>query len=243
MSELPPVHIALVRHGRFEQPAGVPSAHLPHPLTADGLVDARAGAAELMALAQAHGLQLTGPVFTSPLLRARQTADVLAAELRAAGHAEVAVVEDPALAERSLGALANLSEAEIEAVLARDPRAPRLRPGWKSDASLRLPALGAESLLQAGARVAACLRAVADALADAAVAHPPLGAAPPLAICVGHGGAFRHAAAVLGALALTDVRLRSMHHGRPVILTRDAAGTWSAPPDAWKRRSHPGADG
>jgi 2,3-bisphosphoglycerate-dependent phosphoglycerate mutase len=70
--------------------------------------------------------------------------------------------EFPELAERCLGALANLSVDAILAIVSGDPRFAPPPPNWKRNSDYRLPLLGCESLTEAGARVARHLRACAQ---------------------------------------------------------------------------------
>lgn len=71
---------ALIRHGAYEQPADVPSAHLSHPLTAEGEAQAAAHA-PVLAFAEAQGLEVASVIDSSNLLRGWQTASLLAAAL------------------------------------------------------------------------------------------------------------------------------------------------------------------
>lgn len=244
---------AIVRHGSYRQPDATPSAHLPHPLTAQGRGEAEAGAEQLVEFAKRHSLAVWPAVDASRLLRAWETASLIASALPSelvssepaaavAAGAEPARLGVPgpidqafvaafdALNERSVGSAANLSLEEIEAVIAADPRHHALAPGWKSNSTHRLPLPGAESLLEAGARVAAHLEQRMATLA-AAVERDTL------KVFVGHGGAFRHAAALLGLLDLAEVRRLSMHHAQPLLLERGEDGRYTLLDGAWKVRS------
>jgi 2,3-bisphosphoglycerate-dependent phosphoglycerate mutase len=205
--------LAWIRHGEYAQPPGVPSAHLPHGLTARGREQAALAARVVWQHATAHQLQLDPVVDSSRLRRAWETADVMARELERLGGAKLVVKEFDALMERGLGAAANLTLEQIEAVLAADPRFERPPPGWKRDAHYSLPLPGAESLAQAGARVARHVGARMRALAGDATAAKPAS----LVLFVGHGAAFRHAASQLGLLAPADVPRLSMDHAAPIF--------------------------
>lgn len=220
---------AIMRHGAYHQPAGVPSAHLPHPLTSVGLAQARAGARALSDTAAREGWRVHPVIDSSSLLRAWQTATVVADTLSAGADVAYSVEAFDALAERSLGAAANLTLDEIAEAAARDPRIGPLPAGWRSDSVYRLPFLGAESLIEAGARVA---RHVQDRM-RALVRD---GADEVVKLFVGHGAAFRHAAAALGALDLAGVAARSMHYGHPVFLEVVTDGPWRHVAGAWKMR-------
>lgn len=249
----PRVVAAIVRHGTYRQPDATPSAHLPHPLTPQGRAQAETGAQQLVQLARRHELAVWPAIDASRLLRAWETATVIASTLPAdllssEPAAALARGADPArlgipapvdaafvaafdaLNERSVGSAANLSLEEIEAVIAADPRHNDLPPGWKSNSTHRLPLPGAESLLEAGARVAAHLEQRLATLA-ATVERDTL------KVFVGHGGAFRHAAAVLGLLDLGQVRQLSMHHARPLLLERGPDGRYRLLDGAWKERA------
>jgi broad specificity phosphatase PhoE len=200
--------LAWIRHGEYAQPAGVPSAHLPHGLTLVGQAQARDAARAVYRHAQERGLMIDPIIDCSGLRRAWETAHLMARELERLGISTPRVEEFDALAERGLGAGANLTIEEIEAVLAADPRFVVPAPGWKRDPSYVLPLLGAESLEQAGQRVARHVVARLRTLTGAAS----------LKLFVGHGGAFRHAAHELGLLSAEEVRELSMQHGSPIYL-------------------------
>ncbi|WP_269585771.1 histidine phosphatase family protein [Roseibium sp. Sym1] len=218
----------LVRHGAYHQKPGTPSALQPFQLTDAGRRQAADAGHEIAALAADHGWRLVPEVLCSRQQRAWQTATLLGQSLSEATGADVTVTEHEALAERSVGAFANLTIPEIEQVLAEDPRYTPPPEDWKSNSHYRLPAQGAESLLEAGARVAAFLETRLDALA----AHPGVTAQ----VFVGHGAAFRHAAHHLGVLAFDDIRKVSMHHARPVVVSFSPDAGWSHVAGAWKQR-------
>jgi 2,3-bisphosphoglycerate-dependent phosphoglycerate mutase len=203
--------LALIRHGEYAQPAEVPSAHLPYGLTARGAVQARAAAATVLEFARQSELTLDPIIDCSRLRRAWETANLMAEELTETDGRSFACREFDALAERSVGAVANLSVDAIEAILRDDPRCSLPPPGWKRSAEYRLPFLGCESLAQAGGRVAEHLRRCAAGLL-------PGGSTGLLKLVVGHGGAFRHAAHELGVLSSDQVASLSMAYGVPVYL-------------------------
>jgi len=218
----------LVRHGAYHQKPGTPSALQPFPLTDGGKAQALAAGRELAGLAAEHGWHLSETVYCSLQQRAWQTATLLGQSLSEATGAQYEVREEAALAERSVGAFANLTIPEIEQILMDDPRHQLPPDGWKSDSHYRLPAQGAESLLEAGARVAGFIKARVEAR--------PLERQHTAEIFVGHGAAFRHAAHHLGVMALDDVRRFSMHHARPVILKFNPETGWLHHAGAWKQR-------
>ena len=200
--------LAWIRHGEYAQPHGVPSAHLPHGLTARGREQARAAAHGVWTFARERSLELHPIIDCSNLRRAWETAVLMRRELIRLGGPALVLEELAPLAVRSLGAAANLTVDEIEAALAADPRYEVPPRGWKRDAGYRLPFLGAESLDDAGARVARHVVGRMRALMGAAC----------LKLFIGHGGAFRHAARVLGLLGAEAVRHHSMQHAAPLYL-------------------------
>ncbi len=238
--------MALVRHGHYVQPADVPSAHLPHPLTEKGREQADACADALLTTAAELDAELAPVLLSSSLRRAEETARRLLDRWASSGRVVPALVTTPALAERSLGGAANLTQQQI-ATIVRDDWSIRhgetrervgegyeLPPGWKGLASHRLPApfVGAESLLEAGARCATEIEAWAARLAVGANTNMML-------VVVSHGGALRHAAAALGILNVGDLPRLSMWHARPVIVERHLAPPWQHVRGDWKVRVSP----
>jgi broad specificity phosphatase PhoE len=221
---------ALIRHANYEQPPGVPSAHLLHPLTGDGERQARDLAGQLLELASEHGSGLADVVDTSPLLRAWQTAQIVATTLSSLGQPSLRLSQCSALCERSLGAAANLTIEQVRAQLERDPRCTSLPADWKTATDYALPVPGAESLRAAGFRVAQHLQASMRQLADTT-------RAPTLKLFVGHGAAFRYGAYALGVLPLTEVPRLSMHHCRPVVLRYTPDGAFEHVSGHWKTRA------
>lgn len=221
---------AIIRHGAYRQLWDTPSAHQPFPLDAEGEAHALAAAAELRESCREHGWRLHGEIDCSCMLRAWQTAGIIADGLHDLWGEEPPVIAGfEALAERSVGCAANLTVEQIRQVLRDDPRFPEPPPGWKSDSRYRLPLQGAESLLEAGERVAGHLRARMAELAARAVDDR-------LKLFVGHGAAFRHAAFHLGILTLEQVAGLSMFHGRPVFLEYTPSGGWRHVAGQWKVR-------
>lgn len=216
-----PAHVIFLRHGAYHQLAATPSARQPFALTPEGIEQAHAAADRVRALLEKWDLTLAPVAYCSRQLRAWQTARTL---LDALGPADAPRLEETsALAERGLGAAANLSVAQIEAVLASDPRYETPPEGWKSDSAYRLPLEGAESLDDAGARVATHLGA-----------HAMPGKAT---LYIGHGASFRHGCVHLGVLAPEDVPHLSMFHAQPLLLCHDPHGKWLHLDGAWKVRA------
>jgi 2,3-bisphosphoglycerate-dependent phosphoglycerate mutase len=219
-------HIAaLVRHGDYHQLADVPSAQQPFALTDEGRAQAEKGAAELMEIIAAHGWSMYPGIDSSNMLRAWQTAQIFA---RVCGSKLVASFDS--LAERGLGCAANLTLTQIENILQDDPRYPPPPRNWKADSHYRLPLQGAESLIEAGRRVADHIERRMAELDDA-------GGSGEVGVFVGHGAAFRYAAFHLGALEMDRIADLSMHHGRPLLLESGANGRWRHVAGDWKLRT------
>jgi 2,3-bisphosphoglycerate-dependent phosphoglycerate mutase len=216
---------ALVRHGDYHQLANVPSARQPFALTDEGRAQAEKGAAELLEIITAHAWSMYPGIDSSNMLRAWQTAQIFA---QVCGLESVTGFD--ALAERGLGCAANLTLTQIENVLQDDPRYAPPPQNWKADSHYRLPLQGAESLIEAGRRVADHIERRMRALADA-------DGGGKVGIFVGHGGAFRHAAFHLGALQPDRIADLSMHHGRPLFLEFVADGCWRHVAGDWKPRT------
>ena len=218
------VGFALIRHGQYAQPAGVPSAHLPHPLVAEGRAQAIAGCDALAAAAAERGWSIDPVIDASPLLRAWETAAIFADRLP--GELRVACFD--ALTERSLGAAANLTVEQIAAVIDRDPRFDPLPDGWKRTSDFRLPLPGAESLLEAGRRVAGHIERRRTELDGNGGVR--------LKLVVGHGGSLRHGAQALGMLEVADLAALSMYHCRAVVYLPDG-DRWRRDFGEWKPRT------
>ena len=124
--------------------------------------------------------------------------------------------------------MANLTIAQIEDALRQDPRASSPPADWKADSHYCLPLQGAESLLEAGERVAAHLLQSMTAL--------PRGDHDQVKLFVGHGAAFRHAACHLGVLKFEQLRQLSMFHCQPVMLEYLPDGNWRHVEGDWKVR-------
>lgn len=235
MSEITPnLVVALLRHAEYRQPEDVPSAWLPYPLTEKGLSQARAAASSLYDFMQSNELACLPRIDCSLMLRAWQTADVIANQLARLMGADLGIDEYPSLAERSVGAAANLTIEEIESILAEDPRYSRPAAGWKANSEYKLPFQGAESLDEAGLRVAFHIQRTWHAAMDSGDGG--------LKIIVGHGASIRHAAKVLGLLASDEVGSVSMYHAEPIFITCED-GKWRLLAGRWKPRGAAGDRG
>ncbi|XGA79822.1 histidine phosphatase family protein [Halomonas sp. CH40] len=215
--------LALIRHGDYAQRAKTPSALQPYPLTAEGTAEVRAQARAFGDWLAGSGWWLRSDIHCSTLLRAWQTADIYRQELASFFTESPSVNSFSALCERSVGAVANLSVGEIEGIVAQDPRLAPLPVGWKSASHFRLPFEGAESLLEAGERVAQHLQAL------------PSAADGQIQLVVGHGASIRHACYHLNVISFGDIKRLSMFHGHPVVFERQAVG-WRRLYGNWKHR-------
>ena len=174
--------ITLVRHGRTEANAsGLLLGRADPPLDDLG---------RRQAVAVGEAVAAGGPVdriITSPLTRARQTAEAVAAAHAAAGGRTLEVAVDDRLVELDYGTWDRRPAAEV---------APREWAVWMADPSFAPP--GGESLTALGARVRELLAEVAVTAADAPDVHTvlvshvsPIKAAVAWALGVGDGVAWR----------------------------------------------------
>jgi 2,3-bisphosphoglycerate-dependent phosphoglycerate mutase len=218
---MPRLIAALVRHADYQQLPDTPSAHQPFPLTAEGRQQARRAVDGIQRQARQQDWQIAEEVHSSQLLRAWETASIVAEHLE--GTHRVCAFAD--LAERSMGSAANLTVQQVESVIRADPRYEALPQDWKSNSRFRLPLQGAESLIQAGERVAEHLKTAMQQLEKQADVDT-------VRIFVGHGAAMRHAAYVLGVLQFEEIARLSMYHAQPVYLEykqkcwEHVAGNW-----------------
>jgi len=206
------------------------SAHLPYPLVPEGERQAKAAVDTLLAMASKEKLHIHPVVDASILLRAWQTAVILARGLSQRLGRSFEIEEFAELTERSVGAAANLTTEQIAAVVAEDPRNEPLAEDWRRDSHIRLPFPGAESLVEAGRRVASHLSRRAQELAANQKEDC-------LKLLIGHGGSFRHAALALGVLQQDEVSALSMEYCAPVLLECGADGQWSHIGGSWKDRT------
>ncbi|MES9970145.1 MAG: histidine phosphatase family protein [Candidatus Thiodiazotropha sp.] len=221
---------ALLRHGEYQQLPDTPSALQPFPLTKPGAEQAERSVTLVEGILEMFKWSLHPVIDSSRLLRGWQTAEVLCRGLQIGRQDRLQIESFDALAERSLGSAANLSLPQIESVLRDDPRFPSPPKGWKSDSHYRLPLQGAESLMDAGARVAGHLELRLSALQAQVEVDT-------VKLFVGHGAAFRHAAHHLGVLPFERIAAVSMYHCRPVFLERLPDGSWQHLTGDWKIRS------
>ena len=221
---MPRLIAALVRHGDYRQLPDTPSAHQPFPLTDKGKQQACSAATKLQDEARGQGWNIAGELHSSQLLRAWETACIVAEHLE--GMHTVSAFAD--LAERSMGSAANLTLKQIETTVREDPRYEPLPEDWKSNSHFCLPLQGAESLMQAGTRVAGHLRTTMQQLEQQSREDT-------VKIFVGHGAAIRHAAHALGVLGFEETAQLSMYHAEPVYIEYTETG-WEHVAGKWKVR-------
>jgi broad specificity phosphatase PhoE len=221
---MPRLVAALIRHAEYQQLANTPSAHQPFPLTNKGRQQARQSASGLLQEAGKHDWAIAGELHSSGLLRAWETASIIADHLE--GTHTVSTFAE--LAERSVGCAANLTIQQIEAVVGEDPRCDPLPKDWKSNSRFCLPLQGAESLVQAGERVAGHLKTAMQRLGQVATEDT-------VKVFVGHGAAIRHAAYSLGILRFEEISQLSMYHAEPVYIEYRESG-WEHLAGNWKVR-------
>ena len=218
---------AFVRHGHFDRPPETASAHQLLPLSQEGRDQARATASILAGHAKDHGLEIDPTIEASPLLRAWETARILAETLGSLTGQTLRVEEQAALMERGLGSCANLRFDEIAHILGLDPRLAPLPEGWRRIPDFRLPVPGAESLLEAGQRTAKRIEGSLDGL-------PVEDGVDRMRVFVAHSGCLRHAAVHLGALAVGEVRARSMAFAQAILIERHEDGRWTLLEGDWQ---------
>lgn len=221
---------AFIRHGEYHQLDGTPSAHQPFQLTAEGEEHARKAERVLRETIARHGWSICPIIDSSRMLRAWQTARIVTERLDNIGSSTVLIESFDELAERGVGSVANLTIKQIEAVLRQDPRFDDPPDNWKADSYYKLPFQGAESLMDAGERVAAHLTRRMTALADEHLGRDTL------KLFVGHGASFRHAAYHLGILEFEQIEKLSMYHGRPLFIEYLSENQWRHIEGEWKIR-------
>lgn len=215
---------ALVRHAHYQRRAEVPSAHTPHPLSARGCQQAQGLAARLAETAARRNWVVDPMWHASPLLRAAQSAQIAAKEWNLnRGHQDppVHVHFHDDLMERSLGSAANLRLGEVEELLHADPRYDAAPPGWRRSMHYRLPLPGAESLAQAGLRVAQFLRHRLIQSSDGSKAGRKT-----MVVVIAHAGCLRYAAHHLGVLPAGVVSRFSLDFAEPLYIAAKPDGPW-----------------
>lgn len=222
------MNFIFLRHSIYDQPKLVPSALLPHPITTAGIDQAKSGAQKIIAYFKTAPELLPKQIETSSLLRAFQTAQIIADEINSAYDLDIELVENDNLVERKMGSMANLTVNEIENILSKDPRYTSPPKGWKSSREYKLPYIGCESLSDAGKRVAKVIQTPPN---PTGIKHNSK-----YRIIVGHGASFRHACYELGILQESDIAKLSMYYAEPLFFTFDN-NSWKHIAGNWKIRS------
>ncbi len=220
---------ALIRHGEYSQQADTPSAHQPYGLTAQGITTVSQQADHLAQLVDQRAWAVAASIDSSNMLRAWQTAEIFAHRLYGQNQSVLPIDCHDALAERGVGSVANLTIMQIEKIIAEDPRYQNPPADWKSDSQYCLPFQGAESLMQAGARVAGHLTQQMKTLLEKSTMDT-------IKLFVGHGAAFRHAAHHLEVLQYEELAKLSMYHAQPVLIEYLEDGSWQHIGGNWKLR-------
>jgi len=210
---------AFVRHGHFERPDDVASAHSLLPLSPKGAEQARRAIDPILDFCEEFDLSLDSRIECSQLLRAWQTAKRIAESLEVRLGRRFDVLQRDDLIERGLGSCANLTFARIRELIAADPRLGPLPANWRRIPEFRLPVQGAESLMQAGARAAARVSASIDSI-------PAEDARDVMRVFVAHSGCLRHAAVQLGAIDVRTVPGLSMDFAQTVLIEKLPNGDW-----------------
>lgn len=220
---------AFIRHADYDQLADTPSALQPFGLNQNGIDQAQKSAKELTAFIQQNNWQLNEHIDSSSLLRAWQTADIFSRQCESLFITEPEIACFDELMERSVGSAANLAVKKIEAIMEKDPRFDSLPEKWKSDSYFKLPLTGAESLIEAGERVAKHLTKQMSSLAI--TDHDQV------KLFFGHGAAFRHAAYTMGIIDFEQIAALSMYHASPIYLEYQTDGSWQHIAGDWKVRA------
>jgi 2,3-bisphosphoglycerate-dependent phosphoglycerate mutase len=210
---------AFVRHGHFDRPDDVASAHSLFPLSANGIEQSRRAIEPILDFCEEFDLELDSRIEASQLLRAWQTAKTIAEALEARLGRRFHVLQRDELIERGLGSCANMTFARIREVLSADPRLGPLPANWRRIPEFRLPVQGAESLMQAGARTAARVAASIDSI-------PVEDSRDLMRVFVAHSGCLRHAAVQLGAIDVRAVPGLSMDFAQTVLIEKLPNGDW-----------------
>jgi 2,3-bisphosphoglycerate-dependent phosphoglycerate mutase len=225
---------AFIRHADYQQLTDTPSALQPFALTQKGIAQSQRAVEEMKVFLHKNNWQLDATMNTSSLLRAWQTAQLFSEVLQDVATETMRIQCFDALTERSVGSAANLTINQIEQIIKDDPRFDALKPNWKSDSHFKLPFIGAESLLEAGQRVATHL--------IEQMSKMPLNATNQVKLFFGHGAAFRHAAYLLGVIDFEQIAALSMYHASPIYLEYAEDGKWCHIGGDWKVRAQHNED-
>jgi 2,3-bisphosphoglycerate-dependent phosphoglycerate mutase len=210
---------AFVRHGHFDRPEGTASAHSLYPLSAEGRGQATRAAVPILEMCRDLDLEIDSRIEASQLLRAWQTAKIVGEALGERTGERFYVIQRDELIERGLGSATNMTFERIHEMLAADPRVGPLPDGWRRMPEFRLPVQGAESLMQAGARVASRVASSINSIPDDDERDV-------VRLFVAHSGCLRHAAVALGAVDVRVVPGLSMDFAQTVMIEKLPNGDW-----------------
>ena len=104
------VFAALIRHGDYQQLVNTPSALQPFDLTDEGKQQSLQAATRIKTILAEEQWQVCPVVDSSHMLRAWHTANIIVNDLQDVIRNPLEIKCYEALAERSVGAVANLSE-------------------------------------------------------------------------------------------------------------------------------------
>lgn len=226
---MPQLIAAFLRHSDYFQLQDAPSALQPFSLTTRGKQQAQEAAHTIQTICHDNGWTLYPVIDSSNLLRAWQTADIIKQQWLEDTSVNITVDSFTSLCERSVGALANLTTAQIEQVLQQDPRYETPPQNWKSNSHYCLPFQGAESLMQSGQRVA-------DHIIERLKMLQSDINTDTVKLFVGHGASFRHAACLLNILSLEQIAQLSMYHAQPLFFEYHSDQTLEHIGGDWKIR-------
>lgn len=217
--------LILLRHGQSTaNAAGIFTGALDVPLTERGIREAQNSAALLNAANLAPAC-----VFTSPMLRARQTTDIVTRELRTAPSI---VHEDWRLNERNYGALTSRSKEEVRREFGEEQFL-----AWRRSADTAPPPMSDELYAELSATKLFCALprealARTEALTDviervgafyAERVHPLLEGGASV-LLVAHGNSLRALCAVLDDLSDEAIRRLNLPTGQPLIYSLGTDG-------------------
>lgn len=218
----------LIRHADYNQLPDTPSAHQLFGLNKVGRKQAKNAVILLNELLQNSNAKFDPVINSSYLLRSWQTAEIIEQGINCIDKVDAY----ESLAERGLGNAANLTIQQIETIIEEDSRYAPLPENWKSNSHYCLPFSGAESLIDAGIRVANHLQQAMQSLQQRVVKQDTY------KIFVGHGAAFRHAAYHLNILEYEQIAQLSMYHAQPIAFEYRADGIWQHLMGEWKVRKN-----
>lgn len=217
-----PSCLVVLTHGTHQN-WGPSHGYLSERLNPLGEQQAKTCAEDLIRYCRQHELLINEEIHTAPSLKAYQTAHILAHEI-SQGQEHLEVLECEQLSERKLGEATNLSLDEIEQILKLDPRTQSPSRGWEHNSWYKLPFSGAESLMEAGLRVAAHLQKCTEELHFGPKRCQ---------VVIADSNAICHAASCLGLIQSKDIPQRKLAPCAPLFLHRRHRGHWELISGQW----------